>query len=59
MIKENLNDFFNETKRVGPFLGIDLGEKKGRPVYIRQNPKYSVKLCYSPKEKIFRFFYGS
>ena len=28
MITENLNEFFNDTKRVGPFLGIDLGEKR-------------------------------
>ena len=28
MIKENINDFFNETQRIGPFLGIDLGEKR-------------------------------
>ena len=28
MIRENLNEFFNDTKRVGPFLGIDLGEKR-------------------------------
>ena len=28
MIKENINDFFNETLRIGPFLGIDLGEKR-------------------------------
>ena len=28
MIKENINDFFNDTKRIGPFLGIDLGEKR-------------------------------
>ena len=28
MIKENINDFFNDTQRIGPFLGIDLGEKR-------------------------------
>ncbi len=28
MIRENLNEFLNDTKRVGPFLGIDLGEKR-------------------------------
>ena len=28
MISENINDFFNDTKRVGPLLGIDLGEKR-------------------------------
>ena len=28
MIKENINDFFNDTPRIGPFLGIDLGEKR-------------------------------
>ena len=28
MIKENINDFFNYTQRIGPFLGIDLGEKR-------------------------------
>ena len=28
MIKENINDFFNETQRIGPFLGIDLGKKR-------------------------------
>ena len=28
MIKENINDFFNETPRIGGFLGIDLGEKR-------------------------------
>lgn len=28
MIKENINDFFNDTHRIGPFLGIDLGEKR-------------------------------
>ncbi len=28
MIKEDIADFFNNTKRVGPFLGIDLGEKR-------------------------------
>ena len=28
MIKENINDFFNDTQRIGPFLGMDLGEKR-------------------------------
>ena len=28
MIKENINDFFKETQRIGAFLGIDLGEKR-------------------------------
>ena len=28
MIKENIYDFFNDTLRIGPFLGIDLGEKR-------------------------------
>ena len=28
MIKENISEFFNDTKRVGPLLGIDLGEKR-------------------------------
>ena len=28
MIKENITDFFNETQRIGPFLGMDLGEKR-------------------------------
>ena len=28
MIKENINDFFNDTPRIGPFLAIDLGEKR-------------------------------
>ena len=28
MIKENINDFFHDTQRIGPFLGIDLGEKR-------------------------------
>ena len=28
MIKENINDFFNNTQRIGPFLGMDLGEKR-------------------------------
>ena len=28
MIKENINDFFSYTQRIGPFLGIDLGEKR-------------------------------
>ncbi len=28
MIKENINDFFNYTQRIGPLLGIDLGEKR-------------------------------
>ena len=28
MIWENINDFLNNTKRVGPLLGIDLGEKR-------------------------------
>jgi putative Holliday junction resolvase len=28
MIKENINDFFNDTNRIGPLLGIDLGEKR-------------------------------
>ena len=28
MIKENINDFFNHTQRIGPFLGMDLGEKR-------------------------------
>ena len=28
MIKENINDFFNYTERIGALLGIDLGEKR-------------------------------
>ena len=28
MIRENINDFFNDTERLGPLLGIDLGEKR-------------------------------
>ncbi len=28
MISENINDFFNNTERFGPLLGIDLGEKR-------------------------------
>ena len=28
MIKENINDFFNCTQRIGHLLGIDLGEKR-------------------------------
>ena len=28
MIKENINDFFNDTQRIGHLLGIDLGEKR-------------------------------
>ena len=28
MIKENISDFFNYTQRIGPLLGIDLGEKR-------------------------------
>ena len=28
MIKENINDFFNDTQRIGHFLGMDLGEKR-------------------------------
>ena len=28
MIKETINDFFNDTQRIGPFLGVDLGEKR-------------------------------
>tara|TARA_A100000164_G_scaffold343705_1_gene342177 strand:- start:153 stop:632 length:480 start_codon:yes stop_codon:yes gene_type:complete len=28
MIKENINDFFNDTQRIGPLLGMDLGEKR-------------------------------
>ena len=28
MIKENINDFFNDTLRIGTFLGMDLGEKR-------------------------------
>ena len=28
MIKEDINDFFKDTQRIGPFLGIDLGEKR-------------------------------
>ena len=28
MIRENINDLFNETQRIGPLLGIDLGEKR-------------------------------
>ena len=28
MIKKNINEFFNDTKRAGPLLGIDLGEKR-------------------------------
>ena len=28
MIKKNINDFFNDTQRIGPFLGVDLGEKR-------------------------------
>ncbi len=28
MISENINDFFNDTERLGPLLGIDLGEKR-------------------------------
>ena len=28
MIRENINDFFNDTVRFGPLLGIDLGERR-------------------------------
>ena len=28
MIKNNISEFYNDTKRVGPLLGIDLGEKR-------------------------------
>ena len=28
MIKKDISEFFNDTKRVGPLLGIDLGEKR-------------------------------
>ena len=28
MIKENISEFFSDTKRVGTLLGIDLGEKR-------------------------------
>ena len=28
MIRENINDFFNDTGRFGPLLGIDLGERR-------------------------------
>ena len=28
MISENINDFFNDTVRFGPLLGIDLGKKR-------------------------------
>ena len=28
MIRENINDFFNDTGRFGPLLGIDLGDRR-------------------------------
>ena len=49
MIREDIYDFFNATKRVGPFLGIDLGEKRvGLSVSDRTQ---SIASNYSTLEK--------